>query len=88
MLQPVALSVDTSPFDSPDRTFTPFRPFTIGAGKSAMIQVKARFANCDHFGPGHSSTLVALPMRHRALWATGTRSVDLPTAVRPAPGSG
>jgi hypothetical protein len=82
VLRPVSFAIDTTPFDGPDRTFTPFRPFTIRAGGAAMVQVQARFSNCERFDPGHSSTLVALPMRYRALWARRTHSVDLPTAVQ------
>jgi hypothetical protein len=82
MLQPVDFAIDTTPFDAPDRTFTPFRPFTIRAGEAAMVRVRTRFANCDRFDPGHSSTLVALPVRYRALWATQTSNIELPTFVR------
>jgi hypothetical protein len=82
MLQPVSFAIDTTPFDAPDRTFTPFRPFTIRAGEAAMVQVQARFSNCDRFDPDSSSTLVALPVRYRALWATRASDIELPTFVR------
>jgi hypothetical protein len=82
MLQPFNFAIDATPFDGPDRTFTPFRPFTIRAGEAAMVQVQAHFANCDRFDPGHSATQVALPVRYRALWATRTSDIELPTFVR------
>jgi hypothetical protein len=82
VLQPVDFSIETTPFDGPDRTFTPFRPFTIRAGEAAMVQVRARFSNCDRFDPGHSSTVMSLPLRYRALWATQTRALELPTFIR------
>jgi hypothetical protein len=88
MLQPVAFSVDTTPSEVPLQTPTRFHPFTIDPGNSALVQVEARFANCEGFGADTSSTLVSLPVRYRALWATRTRWIDLPTAVQvPAPES-
>jgi hypothetical protein len=82
MLQPVSISIDTTPFDGPDRTFTPFRPLTIDAGEAAMVRVHTRFADCERFDPGHSSTLAAIPVRYRALWATQTTDIELPTFIR------
>ena len=86
MLQPMAFSVDTTPSEVPIQTSTRFRPFTIDPGDFVVVQVEARFANCDRYGPNSAATLVSLPVQYRALWATRTRWVDLPTAVRvPAP---
>jgi hypothetical protein len=82
MLRPANLAIDTTPFEGPDRTFTAFHPFTIGAGEAAMVRVRTSFANCDRFDPGNSTTLESLPVRYRALWASRTSAIELPTAVQ------
>jgi hypothetical protein len=82
MLQPADFAIDTTPFDGPDRTFTPFRPFTIRAGEAAMVQVRARFSNCDHYGSDSGSTLESLPLRYRVLWATRTSHLELLTHIQ------
>jgi hypothetical protein len=88
MLQPVAFFVDTTPSEVPIQASIPFQPFTIDPGDSVLVQVEARFANCDRYSPNSASTLVSMPVQYRALWATRTHWIDLPTAVRvPAPES-
>jgi hypothetical protein len=82
MLRPVNVAIDTTPFEGPDRTFTAFHPFTVGAGDAAIVQVRTRFANCDRFDSGNSATVESLPVRYRTLWATRTSDLELPTAIQ------
>jgi hypothetical protein len=79
------VEVDQTPFGDAPR-FVTFRPFSLGSDRSVVVRVHARFANCGSYGPGSSSTLTAVAIRHRTLWATRTRFVDFPTGIEvPAP---
>ena len=84
LLRQVDVAVDRTPFQAA-APFDPSRPLvSLNAGEEAIIRVRARFANCEHHSPGTQSTLSAVPVGYRALWATRTQLVELPTAIQVA----
>jgi hypothetical protein len=76
LLMPVSVAVDGS-------EARPMRQsFTIGPRRTATLEVRTRFGNCQAFGPDSGATLLAIPVRYRVLWFTRTDFIELPGGLQ------